>query len=106
MLSLRLWRGTGNDKLDVLRKSRLTAGFTCLIAFLIWLIYTLVDLSGPTVASGRTHIKTFSFWSSHPLATVGSGLVVVKFYALHLDVGCHSLHLDFCFCSHGFGSFN
>ena len=56
------------------------------------------------LAGGRTHIKTFSFWSSHPLAAAGSELVPNIFYALHLDFSRHSFYLDLGFNSDGFRS--
>ena len=98
MVGLKASRSSRN--IDVLRKSRLTAGF----AFLTPLAYNWqVGQSRPVAAGGRTHIKTFSFWSLHPPATVGRGFV--SLYALHLDFGRHFVYLDLSFDSYGVEAF-
>ena len=46
------------------------------------------------IADGRTHIKTFNFWSSHPSAMTRCERLN---YALYLDFGRYSFYLDFRF---------
>ena len=98
---VRLWRIRAPENIDVLRKPRLTAGFAYLVAVL-FSCYILKECSCRVIADGRTHIKTFSFWSSHPSAMTRCEHL---YYALHLDFGRHSFYLDFGLGFDGLQSF-